>query len=707
MDLASPLQQHLVFHLTGQRSGAGLDAVEPGALRPALFARFHDLTRLRYDFPLVLVAGEAEDEFVRTLSGVVDALLQEIVPAGIDGERLRKNVLRLEREVRVLLRDGASGTLGSLWTEATARLVARGGEPVDSDLARARAALRTDGDVLDCDGTMPARLVAHAWRAVQDRKARRMRGEIEALIIRLSDLVKADHLRSEAGRHAETLAAGIGSPHRSLFDFDAMARLLAKPSGASALPESRRRRIEAALAVLRGQRFFAAAGGHAFRFDRAEAAIAAFRERLPEMAALVRAMAIAELELQGRYDEARHDPLFAAYDASSLRPEDRALFPDYLVCETAGAAGGAARARLIDALSSGVPLKILVETADLLDDSGAGDGHVSFGAQLGGSAMGLGEVFVLQSAASNLYRVRRKLLAAMAAPGAALVSVYSAAGARAGGPAPYLVAAAAMQSRAFPTFCYDPGAGADWATRFSLEANPQPDRVWPLHEFAYADVALKRVAETLPFTLADFAACEPRCARHFARVARESWNGSMMPVGDWLARPPEPAPDTVPCIHAIDADGRLQKLIVDEKLVHAARRCADAWRRLQELAALGRERAPAPAAAAPAGEPAAAQEKPAPPAAAEEPPQKPREPGDPYIETERCSSCNECTNLNSAMFAYNENQQAYIKNPDAGTFRELVEAAESCQVAVIHPGKPRNPKEEGLEELLERAAAFQ
>ena len=50
------------------------------------------------------------------------------------------------------------------------------------------------------------------------------------------------------------------------------------------------------------------------------------------------------------------------------------------------------------------------------------------------------------------------------------------------------------------------------------------------------------------------------------------------------------------------------------------------------------------------------------------------------------------TQLNSKMFAYNENKQAYIADPDAGTFRQLVEAAEGCQVSIIHPGKPRNPK---------------
>ena len=79
---------------------------------------------------------------------------------------------------------------------------------------------------------------------------------------------------------------------------------------------------------------------------------------------------------------------------------------------------------------------------------------------------------------------------------------------------------------------------------------------------------------------------------------------------------------------------------------------------------------------------------------------------DPYIETSRCTTCNECTRINAKMFAYNENKQAYIVDPDAGTFRQLVEAAESCQVGIIHPGKPRNPKEPGLDDLIVRATEF-
>ena len=94
------------------------------------------------------------------------------------------------------------------------------------------------------------------------------------------------------------------------------------------------------------------------------------------------------------------------------------------------------------------------------------------------------------------------------------------------------------------------------------------------------------------------------------------------------------------------------------------------------------------------------------PATVSEPAETERSSDDPYIETARCTSCNECTQINDKMFAYDANKQASIVNPDAGTYRQLVEAAEGCQVSIIHPGKPRNPNEPGLDELMERAEPF-
>jgi pyruvate-ferredoxin/flavodoxin oxidoreductase len=77
-----------------------------------------------------------------------------------------------------------------------------------------------------------------------------------------------------------------------------------------------------------------------------------------------------------------------------------------------------------------------------------------------------------------------------------------------------------------------------------------------------------------------------------------------------------------------------------------------------------------------------------------------------YIDTERCTTCNECTNLNGKMFAYDDNKQAYIKDIRAGTFAQLVMAAEKCPAGLIHPGTPVNPKEKDLPKWIERAKPF-
>jgi ferredoxin len=143
------------------------------------------------------------------------------------------------------------------------------------------------------------------------------------------------------------------------------------------------------------------------------------------------------------------------------------------------------------------------------------------------------------------------------------------------------------------------------------------------------------------------------------------------------------------------------------------------WHSLQELggihnshaeALLARERKAweARTPPEPGPEATAAPATPVPPVvtAAATTPEPARSPDEAYIETERCSTCNECTTINGKMFAYNQNRQAYIADLTAGTYAQLVEAAESCQVSVIHPGKPRDPQEPGLEELVKRAAAF-
>lgn len=47
-----------------------------------------------------------------------------------------------------------------------------------------------------------------------------------------------------------------------------------------------------------------------------------------------------------------------------------------------------------------------------------------------------------------------------------------------------------------------------------------------------------------------------------------------------------------------------------------------------------------------------------------------------------------------------------IGDRSAGTYAELVQAAEKCPARCIHPGQPIDPDEPGLEALLARAAPF-
>jgi ferredoxin len=726
MDMQAKHQDQLIFHLTGRTAGAGLAPIAGMDLRPALLAPYRDLHALRHDFPLVLLERREGAEFAQTLSSLVDAVLKDVAPRGIEGERLRRHALQLEHEIRRAVSEGATGTLGELWEAAAARLGAREGETLEKVLTHAGGALRSDGEVVGCNHDLPARLITHAWQAAHRAKARRFHAELSRLVLKLSDVLRAAHSHSQAGRQPQSLRAAFGAPHREQFDFDALSRIVGKGVPREELPPARHARLVRTLGVLESQRFFAPADqaerageAYGFVFGSCAAAAEAFRARLAELAELVKALEIGELEAQGRYIESEHDLFFAAFDEHALTADDLARFPDYLVCIPPDRNDAPENANLMEMLSSGLPVKVLVQTSNLLEDASIGTGRFAFGvrsARLATTAMGLGGMFVLQSPSSDLFALRGRIHRGLSCAGPALFSVFAGAAHPAGRLPPYLTAAAAMQSRAFPVFTYDAAAGSNWATRFSFEHNPQPEDDWSVQTLEYADTALQRTNERCAFTFADFVLCDARYASHFALVPRERWTAAMLPVADWLALDDRDAAQRVPYLLAVDAEDALQRVVVDARLMQATRRCLLLWRRLQEHAGvhdshaerlLAREKAawvaarPAAAAAEPVVPVVAAAE--AAPAAAAAPAHSRDEA---WIETERCPSCNECQLINDRMFTYNDRKQAYIKDITAGTYRQLVEAAESCQVAIIHPGKPRDPNEPGLEELLARAEPF-
>ncbi len=732
-------QAHIAFHLTGRMPRGEVDARGQRELYPAILAGYRDLTALRYDFPLVLVGAGDDGKPLQSLSELVDSAVKNIA-ADTDADRLQKHALRIEREIRKLVAEGSAGSLAQLCDIVARRIGANGDGQLQDSLSRLRAALKTDGEVIDCDKAMPFRLFQHAWQSLQDQKTKKFWADINKLIMKLSDILSADFVRSKEGLSAERLRASVGGTDQNAFDFDAMSRLLAEARPSVPLPESRRQRVRGLLSILRSQRFFSPAGEsdnwigagepYSFMFENATDAVAAYRERLPKMTELAKAIQMAKLEASGEYSEARHDAFFAEFGDNGLDPSDIAEFPQYLVCLPAADLRAAECDLILQAFAARLPAKVVVQTDDLLTQSPI-TGELLFsglrGRQLASTAMGLATCYVLQSSSSNLLQLRAQVLRGLSCPGPALFNIYS--GASGSGIPPYLAAAAASESRAFPSFTYDPSAGANWASRFSLAGNSQVELDWPIQRLDYEDEAQQRVSDGVAFTFVDFMTCDRRCAKHFAAVPRAKWDDTMRPVSEFLVRESEEL-SQVPCLLMVDDDYHLQKVIVDEKLMRDARACMAAWHSLQELggvhnshaaALIERERKewaeqapppteqPQPPAAAAPSQTGAAAVAPAlapaaPAAAAEAAPETPSD--EPYIETARCTTCNECTQINDKMFGYDANKQASIINPDAGTYLQLVEAAESCQVSIIHPGKPRNPNEPGLEELMKRAEPF-
>ncbi len=271
----------------------------------------------------MLLERDVGSEYVKSLSSVVGELITEIAPRGIDGERLRKQLLRLEREIRRLVAGGARGTLAELWPQAAERAAGRD-DTVREILRRTVESLEVDGEVLDCDGALTARFLTRAWQNVHAEKATHFRTHVDHLVRKLSDILRAAYAHSQAGQQPDALKSGFGALHDGVFDFSAMSRLVTRNVPKDELPQQRRQRIEWALSVLRSQPFYPdprGAGAEAtyeFAFSNCATAIEAHRTRLPKLVEVVKAIAVAELEARGGYVEASHDAFFERYDENAL-----------------------------------------------------------------------------------------------------------------------------------------------------------------------------------------------------------------------------------------------------------------------------------------------------------------------------------------------------------------------------------------------------
>ncbi|MFN8218532.1 MAG: hypothetical protein U0S12_00155 [Fimbriimonadales bacterium] len=278
-------------------------------------------------------------------------------------------------------------------------------------------------------------------------------------------ITDAEQIGSTAGRAPDRLKAGVGSSFVGAFDFDVMSRILVEAKPATTLSDSRRARIQGLIDVLERQRFYPLgdAPAYEFTFDRGSDALHAYQARHEEAIELVKTLAMAELEANGDYREATHDVLFEGFGANGLDSSELAELPDYLVCLDGHSLDAAEVAQIVELLAAGVPIKVLVQTDDVLEPSVVAEGHVALGLrarQLVDTAIGLADVFVFAEGMRGPPPVRHAVVSnGRHGVQCALFGVFSGVGEYAGGIPSYLVAAAAVEARVFPSLVYNPAAG--------------------------------------------------------------------------------------------------------------------------------------------------------------------------------------------------------------------------------------------------------
>ncbi len=495
---------------------------------------------------------------------------------------------------------------------------------------------------------------------------------------------------------------------------------------------------------------------HLFQ-DSPSMAMGVFEGHMAKMAQGFKAIRMAELELEGKYNPEKQGEFFTYFNWRRFSDEEFLLCPPVVAVGGDGAMYDIGFQNLSRMMMSGKPIKALILDTQVYSNTGGQactsgwTGQVSDMAQYGKAFQGKEEIrkeialigmahrtsYVMQGAISNMTHLIEGFIEGLNARRPALLNIYSPCMPEhgIGDDSADQQSKLAVESRAYPLFRYNPDNGVIPADCFDLEGNPGLDADWPAYPLHYSDEEGNAASIKVPLTFADFAVTEGRFRKQFRSVPREAWNDKMIPLAEFIELEEDDREGMFPYIWFVDKKGRLVRVIPAEPLVKATEERRDFWKMLRAIA--GREKAFDPEAiaaqvraelsqklagalmrlatgedggtavaealsAAPAALPVAVEEgvgAPAVPVA-----------GDgylaPWIDTAECTSCDECININPAIFVYNQQGKAVIKNPKGGPYKDLVRSAEKCTARVIHPGLPADRNQKGIDKWVKRGGKF-
>jgi len=498
-----------------------------------------------------------------------------------------------------------------------------------------------------------------------------------------------------------------------------------------------------------------------------EAAGKRFEKISRDLVAVCRALRTAQLESEDAYVESEYDALMENLAWFSLSEEERSYLQPILVFENSQALNGSRFNSFANLLLNRYPVTTVISQSIIGKKPVVDAGElIRSQTDWGYLAMAYRVAYVLQSSLSQPSHLVSGLLqiGSVVRPAVAFVAVPSW-----DTPVELaqVQLKAAIESRITPLYRYNPEGGLSFPQRFQLSMNPQPQTQWPVHTIDCLDENDQIQEIVSEFTFAHFAATDPAYRANFQIIERAAWADNQISIYRYLNEIDNLQPNVIPYIQVIDERGEIQRAVITRHLAFACWQRILSWNNFQERAGinnmfvenarsqalsegemklkeeLGRieerhrcelkvhaEKTVAvtvnrlvdlllnpekmngkPSVALmletllPAEE--AVQQTPPPEPLAAKPTAAESAPIEvPFIESELCSSCNDCINLNSVMFQYNDNKEAYIAQAEAGTYLQLVKAAEKCPSRCIHPGLPRKNDKTADEKLIARANTY-
>ena len=790
------------FHL-GEPSAKQQLAALAGDHLPALLDSFRDTSRLRYDYPLFLFPPDSGTEApdVESLEVPIAKWLRESIqstaPDKGHARILRDHLPWIEHHVRQMLRDregpvDASTTLMEANHELQKHLGLKEADrdQLQRDFTDLLQAIPEGAQLLGY-GRYPAlHLLIHAIRGQLVPKRAKFRKRIAECVRGLKGLLDIEWSKSDESIEPRMVRDSVG-PGGDRFDPAALSAVIDHSRGTRIMSEERRGRIEQAIEILEAWEpdpvlvRFVHAGTltdpwlrdadfcrEVTDVDPCASATDLFDREAEKLTQIFGAVRIASLEMEHRYDPTVHNPWFSSFGWEAFSQDELRLVPAIIALGSADQVASDGLRSFSRLLGSGRPIQILIRVQAHNNPGTAIDQNPfqSFRTELGYLGISHRQAMVDQSSAARHHHMLGCFLAALEATRTSLHVINT--GQREPGKLlplnAWLVAGAAIESRAHPFFRINPEAGDSSATRMDFSGNPQWDLDWPLHPFRYKDENGSDTNIQLAFTFADYCLLIERLRDHFRLIPAGCDSVALVPIQEYLAMDREQAYQHVPFLLAVDGNAILHRVVISRELALASLDRLNFWRTLQEMAgvrnhyvdmAVERTREEEQAKAASdldalrnahaieleqVREDAAGEamqrltdvllgmdtasttpgviRKPTPACgseAAEEPSPVQQTDTDqsreeeetlsfdePWIDTPLCTSCNDCLKVNTLVFLYNEEKQAYLGDLDKVSYAELVAAAELCPAKCIHPGLPQNPNEPDLDALIERAAPF-